>query len=241
MKLNARTSRSRWRLVASAAVVSLALQPPAGCAQGIPVIDAANLVQTIQQVIHDITKIQNQVQQIVQLQQQLASMNGVRGLGTILNNPLLQGAIPPQAHMVLHTVATNGYDGLSGTGRLLRDAQMVYNCLDLAGADRSRCQATLAQPYQQKGLLQDAMTALGGRMTQIQGLMAQINATTDQKAIQELQARIAAENAMLAHQATQVQLLQGLAESEERIERSRDRERQYQMLNRTGRIADFLP
>ena len=37
-----------------------------------------------------------------------------------------------------------------------------------------------------------------------------------------------------------VQMLVGMADSEERIARSRDRERQYQMLNRTGRIADFL-
>lgn len=219
----------------------LALQSPAARAQGIPVIDAANLVQTIQQVIHDITKINNQIQQIVQLQQQIASINGIRGLGNILNHPLLQNTIPPEAHTMLQTVSTSGYDGLNGTARLLRDAQMVYNCLDLAGADRTQCQARLAQPYQHKGLLQDAMTAATGRMSQIQALMNQINATTDQKSILELQARITAENAMLQHQATQIQMLQGLAESDERINRSRDRERQYEMLNRTGRIASFLP
>jgi type IV secretion system protein VirB5 len=32
-----------------------------------------------------------------------------------------------------------------------------------------------------------------------------------------------------------------MADSEERIARSRERERQYQMLSRTGRIADYLP
>jgi type IV secretion system protein VirB5 len=85
------------------------------------------------------------------------------------------------------------------------------------------------------------MTAAAARMTQIQSLMAQINATGDQKAILELQARIGAENALLAHEATQIQLLQGMADSEERIARSRDRERQYEVLGRTGRIADFLP
>ncbi len=231
----------RWRRLAAIATAALTLQSSAARAQGIPVIDAANLVQTIQQVIHDITKIQNQVQQIVQLQQQLASINGIRGLGTILNNPMLQQAIPSDAYAILQAVSTQGYDGLDGTARALRDAQMVYNCLDMSGAERTRCQALLAQPYQHKGLLQDAMTAAAGRMTQIQGLMGQINATTDQKSIQELQARIAAENAMLAHQTTQIQMLQGLADSEERIARSRDRERQYQMLNRTGRIADYLP
>ncbi|MBX3644636.1 MAG: type VI secretion protein, partial [Rubrivivax sp.] len=49
-------------------------------AQGIPVIDSANLTQTIQQVVNDITKINNQVQQITQLQNQLASINGMRNL-----------------------------------------------------------------------------------------------------------------------------------------------------------------
>ena len=71
--------------------------------------------------------------------------------------------------------------------------------------------------------------------------MDQFNGTSDQKAIQEVQARIGAENALLAHEVSQVQMLQGMADSEERIARSRERERQYQMLGRTGRIADYLP
>jgi type IV secretion system protein VirB5 len=36
-------------------------------------------------------------------------------------------------------------------------------------------------------------------------------------------------------------MLQGMADSEERIARSRERERQHEMLSRTGRIADHLP
>ena len=32
-----------------------------------------------------------------------------------------------------------------------------------------------------------------------------------------------------------------MADSEERIARSRERERQYQMLVRTGKVADYLP
>jgi type IV secretion system protein VirB5 len=97
------------------------------------------------------------------------------------------------------------------------------------------------QPYQQKGLLQDAMKSAAGRLSQIQSLMGQINATADQKAVQEIQARIGAENALLAHEMSQVQMLQGMADSEERIARSRERERQYQMLVRTGKVADYLP
>lgn len=210
-------------------------------AQGIPVIDAANLAQTVQQVINDITKINNQVQQITQLQAQLNSINGLRNLGNVFNSPLLHNYVPAKAFDLVNAVQAAGYAGLGTTAKRLRDAGMVYNCADLAGAARTDCQASLAQPYQYKGLLQDAMSSAANRLAQIQSLMDQINATPDQKAVQEIQARIGAENALLAHETSQIQMLQGMADSEERIARSRDRERQYQTLGRSGRIADYLP
>src|ERR1700752_646975 len=73
-------------------------------AGGIPVIDVANLVQTIQQVTNDITKIQNQVQQITQLQNQLASINGMRNLGSVFNSPLLRNYVPAEAFTVINAV-----------------------------------------------------------------------------------------------------------------------------------------
>jgi type IV secretion system protein VirB5 len=229
------------KLLRIPAALALACAAPLTHAGGIPVIDVANLMQAIQQVTNDITKIQNQVQQITQLQSQLASINGVRGLGNVFNNPTLRNYVPAEAYTFVNAVNTGGYSGLNSTAKALRDASMVYNCMDLAGDERTRCQATLAQPYQQKGLLQDAMTSAAGRLAQIQSLMTQINLTTDQKAVQEIQARIGAENALLAHEVSQVQMLQGMADSEERIARSRDRERQYEMLGRTGKVANYLP
>ena len=224
--------------IAAAAVLTV------GCgashAQGIPVIDIANLIQTIQQVFNDINKISNQIQQIQQLQSQIESMNGFRNLGNVFNSPLVRNYVPAEAYTALNAVGSSGYSGLNGTAKGLRDAEMVYNCLDLSGAARTKCQSSLAQPYQQKGLLQDAMKSAAGRLGQIDALMNQINATPDQKAVQEIQARISAENALLAHEISQVQMLQGMADSEERIARARDRERQYEMLNRSGKISDFL-
>ena len=231
----------RLKVAAAACIVAGTLGAGNARAQGIPVIDIANLVQTIVQVMNDVTEISNQVQQITQLQNQLNSINGMRNLGNILNNPMLRNYVPAEAYTYLNAVNTSGYSGLNATAKTLRDAGMVYNCMDLAGAARTSCQAALAQPYQQKGLLQDAMKSAAGRLTQINSLMDQINATSDQKAVQEIQARIGAENALLAHEASQVQMLQGMADSEERIARSRERERQYQMLGRTGKVSDFLP
>jgi len=230
--------KNRFRL--SAVALASLLTAGTGHAQGIPVIDIANLIQTIQQVMNDITKIENQVEQVRQLQGQLASINGVRNLGAVFNSAALSNYVPANAFNALNALDASGYGGLTPTARTLRDVGMVYNCLNVTGAARTACQATLAQPYQQKALLQDAMRAASGRLAQINSLMAQTNATNDQKAVLEIQARIGAENAMLAHEMSQVQMLVGMADSEERIARSRDRERQYEMLARTGKISDYL-
>ena len=229
------------KFIAIACVLSGALAMSNVRAQGIPVIDVANLVQSVEQVLDDATAIENQVQQIRQLQNQLQSINGLRNLGQVFNNPLLRNYVPSEAYTFVNAVDTGGYSGLRGTAKALRDAGMIYNCMDRAGDARTSCQATLAQPYQQKGLLQDAMTSAAGRLAQINALMDQINGTPDQKSVQEIQARIGAENALLAHEMTQIQMLQGMADSEERIARSQDRERQNQMLDRTGKVSDYLP
>lgn len=231
---------TRLHLSAAVCILASAFSPHRALAQGIPVIDVASLIQTIQQVMNDITAINNQVQQIVQLQDQTRSISGIRNLGEVFNDPRLRNYVPAEAYIQINAINTAGYSGLSGTAKALRDRHMVYNCQDLSGDEQTRCQATLAQPYQQKGLLQDAMKSAAGRLTQIQSLMRQINATGDQKAVLEIQARLGAENALLAHEMSQIQMLQGMSDSEERIARSRERERQYQMLSRTGKVADYL-
>jgi type IV secretion system protein VirB5 len=168
----------KTRLKAAAAAVLVQPSVPGSArAQGIPVIDIANLIQTILQVLNDVTEINNQVQQITQLQDQLNSINGIRNLGNVFNNPMLKNYVPAEAYTYLNAINTSGYSGLNATAKALRDVGMVYNCMDLAGDARTSCQAALAQPYQQKGLLQDAMKSAAGRLSQIQSLMGQINAT----------------------------------------------------------------
>lgn len=221
--------------------LTVAAAPLASHAQGIPVFDRANLAQSIEQVLHAVTQIGNQLQQITELQHQLGSMNGYRGLGTVASDPALNDYVPPDTPALLGAVQSRGYAGLTGTAKALRDAGLVYNCEDLAGDARIRCQADLARPYQHKGLLQDAMGAANGRIAQIRTLMSQVDATTDQKGALEIQSRIGAENAQLAHELTRIQMLQAMADSEERIQRSRDRERQYEALGRTGRVSAYLP
>lgn len=207
---------------------------------GIPVIDLANLAQAVQEVLSSITQIQNQISQIRQLQAQYEAISGSRNLGAILNNPLLQDYVPRDAVQVIRTIEADGYGGLQGAGKALRDARMVYNCMDLDGVERARCQAALSRPYQSKAWLEEAMERAGARTAQINALMGQINATADQKAILELQGRLQAENALLQHEATQISLARGIAEAEVQVAAARAREGQLEQQSRTGRLGDFM-
>ncbi|MDQ2736660.1 MAG: P-type DNA transfer protein VirB5 [Pseudomonadota bacterium] len=208
---------------------------------GIPVIDVAALVQAVQEVMQSIEQITNQIRQIEQLQSQYQAITGARNLGDVMNNPALQNYIPANATQLLGNVQSSGYSGLTDSARTLRDAQMTYNCLNLSGSAQTQCQSGLAMPYQQKALMQDAMDAARGRIGQIQSLMQQINATPDAKAVAEIQARLDAENAMLQHQQTQINLARGMADADARIAESRAKEGQLQQASRTGRLEDFLP
>ena len=111
----------RLKLAAAACLVAGAVGAGNARAQGIPVIDAANLIQTIMQVMNDVTKINNQVQQITQLQSQINSINGMRNLGNISNNPMLRNYVPAEAYTYLNAVNTSGYSGLNATAKGLRD------------------------------------------------------------------------------------------------------------------------
>lgn len=62
-----------------------------------------------------------------------------------------------------------------------------------------------------------ALDATQTRLNQIDKLMAQINKTSDPKAIAEVQARIGAENAQIQNMATQMQIYDRIAASEEKI------------------------
>lgn len=227
------------QFVATLLLIAAALFAPAARA-GIPVIDAANLIQSIEQVLNSVSQINNQIQQIRQLQAQIEAISGARNLGQVLNNPLLQNYVPREAVTVARGIEANGYQGLTGTAKALRDARMIYNCANLEGAERTRCQSQLAAPYQSKAWIEGAMERAAGRSDQINALMAQINLTTDQKGILELQGRLQAENALLQHESTQIALARDLAEAELRVTEARSREAQLEQQSRTGRLGDFL-
>ena len=155
--------KTRLKAAAAAVLVAGSLGAGSARAQGIPVMDIANIIQSILQVLNEITQIENQVQQITQLGDQLNSINGMRNLGNVFNSPMLKNYVPAEAYTYLNAINTSGYSGLNGTAKTLRDAGMVYNCMDLAGDARTYLR--LGQPDRTRDYLAQAsrMHRGGGR------------------------------------------------------------------------------
>ena len=167
-------------------VVACLLCASSGARAGIPVIDVANLAQSIMEVIawvqqaaDMVSQIQNQAQQITTAKDTLTNMTGQRLLGMAANNLSSNSLVPANVSQ-----AWAGYQ---------KGADIV-NAVKALG---TQGQTTSDQRWQQ-----------------LQSLMAMINGTQDAKAGQEILARIQAENAAIANDANRIALLKMQADAE---------------------------
>ena len=232
--------KSFRRLFPAMALAAIALAA-APARAGIPVFDATNLAEAIQNVMQSITQIENQITQIQTARAHLASVNGVRGIANFANNPLLHDYVPPDAGQILESIDRSGYTAMAGRGLELRNRNLIYNCTNLPdAAERTRCQAELGRPYQQKAFLEDALQVSSRRMAQISALMQRSAAALDEKATLEANGRLAGETAMLLHENTQAQLLAAENANEEQILRSAANQKMLERASRSGRLADHF-
>ena len=229
-----------FRVAAVATIFTLTLG--AGTARaGIPVFDASNLAEAIQNTMQSLTQIENQIVQIQTTTAHLNSVSGLRGIANFANSPLLHDYVPTNAGEILQAIDASGSAAMSGPGLALRNQNLIYNCANLE--DRTRrtlCQAELDRPYQQKAFLQDALRTSSQRMAQISALMQRAAGAADEKATLEANGRLAGETAMLMHENTQAQLLAAQAANEEQIVRSTANQKMLERSTRTGSLSDYF-
>ena len=200
----------------------------------IPVTDGASIGQQIAAQVETIAKWKLQydqmMSQIEQAKQQYESLTGSRGLGTIMNNAALRDYLPNDWQGVYDSVKSGGYSGLSGRGQSVYNANKVFDsCVHIVSAlQRTACEARAVKPAQDKGFALDAYDTAKSRINQIDQLMAKINETSDPKAIAELQARIATEQANIQNEQTKLQLYSMVAAAEEKVQLQRAREMSMQ-------------
>lgn len=223
--------------------VTLSALMSSGAFAQIPVTDGASIGQQIAAQVETIAKWKMQydqmIDQIDQAKQQYSALTGSRGLGNIMNDPALRDYLPADWQGVYDNVRNGGYQGLSGRGASVYNANKIFDSCQTvtAGDQRIACEARAVKASQDKGFALDAYDAAKGRINQIDQLMGQINQTQDPKAIAELQGRIAAEQANIQNEQTKLQLYAMVAAAEEKVQTQRQREIQARTWNAKKGIA----
>ncbi len=213
------------------AVCAMAFVVSAAQAQGVPVIDAANLAQAVQQVAAWQQQLQGMYQQYQQQVAQFKALTGARGFGDILANPLLQKYLPVDMQGMYKGVMSGN---LSQVASATRQQQLIYDCLSQKDErSQSLCRAQLEAPYAVKDLFQNVYEGTKLQVERLKELQAQINMTQDPKAIAELQARIQTEQAQIQTSMMQVQVATKLAEIETKLVAQQSHEQT--MKNASGR------
>lgn len=224
------------RLFAAAALTAVVGSANAG----IPVIDVANLAQSIQQVIAWGQQYSQMVEQIDQLRSQYTqlqvtynSMTGNRGLGTLLNGALDQAArryLPADATQISQLgIGVPGYGSLQAA--ITRYKTSVTSLPTTWFSSGSTTATTLAARVDslatQQAVGEAAYTSQVQRTADLENMIATIGTADDPKAIAEISARITAQQALIANESTRLQALLYMQE----LERQKDEQRSREVLS----------
>lgn len=206
-------------------VVAAALAP---AAHAMAVVDVRAIAQLKQQLTTMTRQLSTARDQLSQAQQTFQSMNGGRGMEQLLSGTV-RNYLPSDWAQLDSAIR----QGVSSYQALASEVQTAINgnaVLDagqlgaLSPAGRSQLEAARRSAAMLQVTSRQALSATSNRFASIQQLIDAIPRARDPKAIMDLQARIAAEQGMLANEQTKLQVLYQAAQAEEwaRVQRARE-------------------
>jgi type IV secretion system protein VirB5 len=192
------------------------------------VIDIASIVQLVQEVQQLEQQVATARSQLSQAQAEYAAITGNRGMQNLLSGTN-RNYLPTDWSQLLQVMSgsSGSYPALAGQVTTLVNSNAVLSPAQVATLSPTE-QAQLVAARQNPALLQaTARTALSNssdRFAALQQLISAIGSAADEKASLDLNARIAAEHAMLQNESTKVQVLSQVAQSQEwsRAQRARE-------------------
>jgi len=220
----------RTVIAVSVAVILIVSPTSKANSSGIPVVDMANLVQSMLQALAWIQQFQQMQQQILQADQQIHAIMGSRNMGSLMNNLTLAGVVPSDVNAVYHAIRSGGVQGMTAAAQIIRHNRMIYNCEGKTGDALRICQNMLNQTPQSQAYYANTYQMLLGRMQQIRALTTRINQTEDEKGILELNGRIAAEQAQVSNDTNRILTMKSMIEAEEKAAQQEQQERVLKML-----------
>jgi type IV secretion system protein VirB5 len=216
-------NRQAWSGLVCTALIAGA---PAARAQ-FAVIDVASLTQLISEVQTLEQQLSTARNQLTQAQQEYQSITGSRGMSQLL--PGIQRNYLPQnwTSLTASLYGPAGYPALAADVQAAMRANAVLSpqqLTSLSPAGSAQLQAERQPVALAQSISHEALANASGRFAALQQLIGAIGTATDQKSVLELQARIAAETAMLENEHTKLAVLFQALEAQQWTNEQRSRE-----------------
>lgn len=211
------------KIFSNAAVSALILCAVLPARAGIPVLDAANLVNSIQQVLAWTKQAQDMINQINQLQAMTTKLDGIRSLGTILNDPAIRAALPPEmrdsAQLLLNPAA------LATSQANLKQILTSFGVNTTTNPNAGQAAADTL------GRVQQILASTQTRSNQLAQLASRVDGTADAKASIDMVNRNVLEAASISNQMTQTVAALEAARQAAELKRLADNQRFFSNLN----------
>ena len=196
-----------------------------GAAAQIPVTVTSDIPATMNQ-IETIMKWTEQLssmsKQLDQMKQVYGTLQGRRNLGSLLNNDLLTQYLPQDYASAVRDMRSGGgaFTGISGSLNDIVRANQLRSCAELNSEASMR--AICTQQWQQLAL-QKQIGDMGYRkasenIRNLQTFVGSINASTDVKAVAEVQARIQVETVRMQNEQIKLSAIQAMEEADRRLQ-----------------------
>ena len=216
----------KYLAAAAACLVATSFASPSQAQ--IVVYDPASYAKILEEAQTALNQLEQLKQQVTQGQRLLTSLNqnsNVNALATSLSAPTLRAFLPNADAFV---AAANGdlakLGALGAKAQSIRDANRLFTppAGDATGAELSAAGDRAARDL---ATGQAVGEAAANRLTGLQQLQSALDSAPDARAVLDLQARLAAEQAMIANDQMRLQGLAMTQAAEERLQRQRDLER----------------
>lgn len=230
------------RRVFSGIVVVVLLQVAPLAAAQWAVVDVGAITQLVQQLQSMRQQLETARQQLTQARQTLDAMRGGRGMERLLEGTV-RNYLPPSWEELEAAVMSASIQ----YQQLAREVQSVVQQNSVLGPqalamlsprDRQELERARQAVAMHQVTSRAALSASSQRFESLQQLINAIPAATDQKAILDLQARIAAEQGMLVNEQIKLFVMGQAAEAERRAQ---DRRLKEQALLAIGSLRDVPP
>lgn len=190
------------RFLSTATLSALLLFAALPARAGIPVIDGANLAQAIQEVMawgqqaqQMLDQIRKMEQQYQQAQAMTQKLDGARFLGTILNDPNINLALPPEMRDARQLLLNP-----SALSTSPANLSQILSAFGINAALDPNAGKVHADAF---GRAQQILSSAQSRQTQLQALASRVDTTMDAKESLDLMNRNTLEAANINNQAIQ--------------------------------------